>query len=464
MPVVRRKAGGERGRDELSFVATVLRRLFLLALLTATGAAAHAQTGSPQPGTTRTIQVPLTTAAKLAIAGGDLEGARRILAQELAAEPRSVEARFLLGQIEGQQENWDKAAEQYRIILVDHPELTRVRLELARALFELKDDVTAEYHFRLAMAAPEVPEALIDNVSRYLAAIRTRKNYSFFLDIGIAPDTNLNAAPAQSQVALFGIPFQLSEEARQKSGVGIVASVNGEYLIPLGTANDDRWRAGGSLYRTEYAGGAFDDMQLRAQTGPQFRFPLGDVSLLGVYAQRWFANDPYNRGYGGRIEAGYSLTPQLRLDGFLEGLSVRYDTQTFLDGAAITSALFTTWGLDQQSYLRFIAGAGTERTRFPGFSNYSTRFGVGYLRNFPFGVTAYVQPEIQLYNYDARNELFGVERYDRIYRVQLSFYKRDFQILGFSPTFNYYFTYDDSNIEFYSFTRNQVQIGFTREF
>src|SRR5689334_16249470 len=121
------------------------------------------------------VDLSLVDAARLLIAQGELAGAREVLQAELRQNPRSTEALFLAGQVEGLDGHWDRAAEFYRRVLVDHPELARVRLELARALYELGDDATAEYHFKLATAEPQIPEAVIDNVSRYLTSIRQRK-------------------------------------------------------------------------------------------------------------------------------------------------------------------------------------------------------------------------------------------------------------------------------------------------
>jgi hypothetical protein len=403
----------------------------------------------------------------MAMSAGQVGTAQGILKAVLQADPGATEALFLMGQAESALGRWDAAAEYYRKILTDRPDLVRVRLELARALYQAKEDTGAEYHFRLALAEPDLPEAVIDNVYRFLTAIKRRRNYAFFLDVGIAPDSNFNGAPSKPEVtipALGGQTFLLSDDARQKSGVGITGTANGEYLAPMSTTRDDRWRIGGSLYRSDYPGGEFDDTQLRVQTGPQFRFDRGDLSVLALFGKRWFGNDPYSESYGGRLEYGYGLTPSLRLDGYLEGVAIDHHSQTFLDGYDVNGVAFTTYGIDSQSYARLITGAGREKTESPAFSNSSLRLGFAYLRNFGWGITALVQPELQLAFYDTENPIFGRTREDRILRLQFSVLKRDFHIFGFSPTFTYIYTRDDSNIGFYSFTRNQFQIGFTREF
>ena len=91
-----------------------------------------------------------------------------------------------------------------------------------------------------ALAAPDLPQAVIDNVHAYLEAIRQRKRYTGTLEFGVAPDTNLNAAPAANQVTLFGLPFTLTQASRPHSGVGLALFSGGEYFAPI--AADWRWR------------------------------------------------------------------------------------------------------------------------------------------------------------------------------------------------------------------------------
>jgi hypothetical protein len=407
-------------------------------------------------------RISLLDAAKIAMTLGDGRGAQKILSIALKIDPSSIEALFLSGEIDEQDGRYQDGVARFRQILVDHPKLVRVRLDLARSLFEMHDDVAAAYHFRLVLAQPGLPQSVIDNVYRYLTAIRQRKRFIFFLDFGLAPDTNINAAPALNQVMLFGLPFTLSEPAKQKSGVGVVFSANGEYRAPL--SPDVRLRTGASIYRADYPGGMFDDMQFRADVGPQFLFSRSDVSVLAVLAKRSFGNDPYNEGYGGRIEASHMTTDRLRIEGYVEGLSWDYHTQAFLDGFTVNGVLFATYGLTSSSFVRLITGVGTERTASPAFANNSVRLGAGYEQNFPYGLTVYVEPDVTVSGYDAVDPAFAKRRIDRLYSVRLALNKRDWQVEGFSPVFAYTFTHDDSNIDFYRFDRHQFEIGMTREF
>src|SRR5207248_45694 len=161
----------------------------------------------------------------------------------------------------------------------------------------------ASYNFRLVL--PEVPKEVADNIYLFLSRIEARKRFTYNLAIGLSPDTNINAAANVNQLTLFGLPFNLSPSAQQKSGFGLVIDGSGEYRQPL--SESFRLRAGVALYRAEYFGHSdFDDMIGRVYAGPQYLFAKGDASLLAVGTERWFGNHPYNWGYGARGEANYS--------------------------------------------------------------------------------------------------------------------------------------------------------------
>lgn len=68
----------------------------------------------------------------------------------------------------------DEAIASFRTILADQPELDRVRLELARALFYKREDSLARRHFERVLAG-EPPAPVVANIRRFLATIRARR-------------------------------------------------------------------------------------------------------------------------------------------------------------------------------------------------------------------------------------------------------------------------------------------------
>ena len=81
------------------------------------------------------------------------------------------------------------------------------------------------------------------------------------------------------------MPFDLSEEARQRSGVGLVLDAGGEWSPRLGAGK--RLRLGLNVQRREYTGSDFDDMTLATYAGPRIVSGRWDLSLLGSAYLRW---------------------------------------------------------------------------------------------------------------------------------------------------------------------------------
>jgi tetratricopeptide (TPR) repeat protein len=418
---------------------------------------------TPATAVSRTLLLSPVDAAKLAISIGDYPEADEILSRVLVKDPSSTEALFLMGEMNSRQHKYAEAIPYYRKILVDHPNVVRVRLDLARALFETNEDDAAEYNFHLALAAGDLPDTVIDNVERYLAIIRSRQHFVYDIHVGLAPDTNINSSTSANQVTIFGLPFALSNASQAHSGVGIDGSLDGEYRYDL--QPDLRLRTGAVLSRIEYPSNPmFDDMQARAYVGPQQFFKDGNISVLGVVAERWFGNHPYNTGVGGRLEGQYWLTRRFLYSGYFEGLSTSYRQQPALKGYYLDQASFLDYYLTPSSFVRGTIGGGYQSAQSDIFENWYYRLGLAYQQEFVYGLTANVAPEVRWWRYFGFNPLFGVHRADRQYAVKLSLYKRDFTIFGFAPVVSYTYTRNNSNEELFRFNRNQFELGFTRQF
>ena len=118
------------------------------------------------------------------------------------------------------------------------------------------------------------------------------------------------------------MPFDLSEEAHQRSGVGLVLDAGGEWSPRLGAGK--RLRLGLNVQRREYTGSDFDDMTLAIYAGPRIVSGRWDLSLLGSAYLRWYGARPYNQAFGGRVEATYHPGPRVEISAVLSAQSVTY--------------------------------------------------------------------------------------------------------------------------------------------
>ena len=170
-------------------------RLVLVALLlTVLCAPASAQLLDRSSSSERShlSQDPQVKQARTLIGNEQHQAALEVLRPLLAAQSADKRAditdiRFLVGlsaiAVASQSDNPAKtellgeAIAALRAILIDHPQLTRVRLELVRAFFLKGDDDLSKTHFDRVIAG-DPPAPMLANIRRFLHVIRVRRRWS----------------------------------------------------------------------------------------------------------------------------------------------------------------------------------------------------------------------------------------------------------------------------------------------
>ena len=220
----------------------------------------------------------------------------------------------------------DEAIASFRAMLVDRPELVRVRLELARAFFLKGEDSLARRHFERVLAGG-VPDAVAANVRMFLLQLRARRRWDMHIGAAIAPDSNIGSGSDERTIYIYGLPFQRDAEELTSSGVGLVLWGGGEYHYPL----DDRTRlrAGGNLWRREHGGSQFDEASAAVHLGPRILLDeRTEASVLATASQRWAGTVKDFHGLGGRVEAGRRLSRTVSASGRLSWEDRHYRTRT----------------------------------------------------------------------------------------------------------------------------------------
>ena len=392
---------------------------------------------------------------------GRLSEAAAIVKARLAEVPDDVQARFLMGMIAIAQNEYRQAIRAFRAILIDQPRATRVRLELARAFFLSKDYANALTQFRFALA-DDPPESVQANIRQYLGAIRQAKSVSYNFSLSIAPDTNLNGGSSAREVTLFGLPFDLSDDARQRSGVGLALEAGAEWAPQIGAGK--RLRLGIQGQRREYKGSSFDDMTVAAYAGPRIASGKWDLSLLGTGYRRWHGSRPYNRAIGARFESTYYVNPRTAVSTGIALQSVRHDGQRERDGVLASISSSALRALSSSSAVTVKLGASRENARLDAFSNRSAFVAVGYFRELPMGFSAYVEPSLSIARFDEALPAFGKKRSDSTQSITLALLNRRIVLDRFTPRVAYTFTRQSSTIALYDFRRSRLELGVTTSF
>lgn len=402
-----------------------------------------------------------TEAAKELIASNRPESARPMLERLVAEQPSNVEALFLLGLIDVASASYPSAVRWFRRALVHEPKATRIRLELGRAFYLNTDYENAARQFQFARAG-KIPSEVIANIERYLAAIRREKSWSYNVSVAIAPDTNINNATSARETELLGIPFELSDDAQKRSGVGLAVEAGAEFAPRIGRAV--RWRLGASVQRREYAGGGFDDMTVAVQSGPRLVTGKWDISLLGTGLRRWYGGKRYIDAAGARLEATHYLDGRTAISSGMGMQKLRYVRDRAQSGPTynVHAAMFRALTSSTSAHVRL--GAIRHKARAQSFSRWSWLAGVGYYTDLPGGFSISLEPSHLISRYDGADPLFNVRRVDHLTEVQATVLNRRVVLSRFTPRVAYTWSRRKSTIGLFDFNQHRVEVGLTSRF
>ncbi len=392
------------------------------------------------------------------------------------AHPEHINLHFLLGLAaiersrlaqtskEEQEALLDEAIATLHRLLVNHPKLERVRLELARAFFYKKEDSLSRKHFKRVLAG-DPPPPVAENIQRFLNEIRARKRWSVYLGSTLKPSSNIGRNSETEIINIFGLPFRRDEVEKKKSGVGLSVWAGGGYWHPL--AERLRLRFGTDLAREEYPGKEEDQSFLGVHAGPEWLVNARtSVSLLADARHLWRITSPYYLDFGVRSEIKHRVNRRLWLKGQASWHDRDYRKLDYLDGSTMNLSLNGTWIALPTVRLEGALGYADEHTKSKTW-RHDTRWGrIGTLVALPRGFTVGGSAEIRRTRYEGNWFPFtsGVPRKDRTNIYRASVYNRAFTLYGFSPQFVITHEEKDTNSQVYGYDSTGGEIRFVRQF
>ena len=354
-------------------------------------------------------------------------------------------------------------------ILVERPDLVRVRLELARTFFLMGEDSLARRHFETVLASA-IPEPVAANVRRFLDAIRARKRWHVRFGMGIAPDSNIGASSGERIIMIDvggqRLPFTLNEPAVEESGVGLSVWTGGEYQHPLSAAW--RLRAGGDLSRREYKGGAFDRMTLSGRVGPRWLIDARtEASLLLEARRHWSGGKGYHREIGPRLEAQRRLTRRVTAHAGLSRHERRHDRSKTLDGPVTGLQGGVSWIAAPTLRLDLSGGVLRERPEARRSRNEGRWASIGASWALGWGFTVSGAATLRRTAYDEAQVPFtraGERREDETLTYRVSAHNRGLTLWGFSPRVSLVRESRESNAQLHDYERTSGELQFVRLF
>ena len=404
----------------------------------------------------------LIEAARVALDKGELDDAEFLLEGVKPGEGNIDDLDFLHGWIALRRGDWQAAIARFRAMLSRDPDLPRVRLDLAFAYFRAGQDRRAAYHFRLALGDKDLPPVVRARALALLDRIRRRKSWSVSGSLALAPDTNINQATSAREVALFGAPGRLSDDARQTSGVGVSANILGGYEWRLAEAL--RFRALAGLRTRTYETTQFNEQFVSLRAGPRFLFSKFDLRPELTARVRLLGNDTYSRSAGFELSSNWLLAPTWRLSAAAGGERIAYET--FLgDGHLYSGQLGLAHALGKATLLQADTVFRREIVERDAYSWREYIVGVSASRELPWGFVLAGGPSYRWRKYGAPLPIFGPNaRQDRTLAGWVRVSNRYVEWFGFMPEITVRHERRDSNLDLYDYRRTAGEFGIVTSF
>ncbi|MAM41473.1 MAG: hypothetical protein CL949_23885 [Erythrobacter sp.] len=352
------------------------------------------------------------------------------------------------------------AAVLLRMILDEQPDASRVRIELARIQVMLGNYEAAGRELRAAQASG-VP-AEVDRLLRfYTLALESRKPFGANLEVGFAPDTNINRATSSDTLSTIIGDFDLSENARATSGIGVFARAQAYYRQRVGSQLDMLYRLNGQA--RVYEDGAFNDYALSVQAGPQMKSGADEITLSALASQRWFGGEPYLTSYGVSINYRHPMDPRTRLTADLSGNVANDRKNDLRDSDRLGLALGVDRAFSARSGGGLRVSADRQMARDPGYSHAS-----GGVHAYTFrevgSVTLVLDASYGHLEADRRLFLYPRRRIDDRFEVGVAGTFRSLRVDRFAPTVGFNWEKNTSTVGIYDYQRLSAEVGISAAF
>ena len=399
-----------------------------------------------------------------AAASGDYvlaETAYRALMQDPAQEMRN-EARFRLAlMLADKLERQRDAAVLLRAILDEQPEMGRVRVELARVLAQMGDLDAAERELRAAQATDLPPE--VERMVRFFANGLASRSRPFGLDfeVALAPDTNINRATTSDTLGTIIGDFDLSDDAKAKSGLGLAARARAYARIP--TDDNATLLLGVNGSARVYRDGQFNDFIAGVQGGSQLQSGRDRIDVQGVANWRWFGGDLYTISYGvtGTMRHPLSDTAQLRLSAGLIYSDDRMNDLRDAERASISAGVDSAFSVNSGGGVSL--SASRDFARDPGYATAAGGIDAYVYREFG-RTTAVLRAGYDRLEADQRLFLYPERRKDDRFSAELSGTFRALKVGTIAPQVKLGFERSLSTIEIYDYQRLSAELGIVGAF
>ena len=408
------------------------------------------------------IEISPIRAGQLLFRAGRIEDARKLLERARPEnEEERIERLFLLGLIDARLGFSRRAAQRFETILAQRPELTRVRLELARVYHSLGRDDKARFHFEASLA-DDLPSSVEAAVEGFLNRIDARKRWSLSLSAAVVPESNPAKRTGRERIRIGGVPFRLNPDARESSGIGYLVTTGASFSPAL--ADDLRGVFAVFSAAKLYKQPDWNDVSLNGEIGLARLFDAGTVSGGLRLGRRWLATDPDRREAGPWMRGRLRLSPASRLEVNLSAVNRDHYRQDARNGWRFSARPAWTYVLRAPTSIETSLDLELVGARERRHASRTAALGITVSHAFRGGLSVSPSLSAQVRRHGGPDPLFLKTRRDRQFRIAVNILHRALQYRGFAPYAGYSFEWNHSNIPINTYRNHGAVFGISKTF
>ena len=408
------------------------------------------------------IDISPVRAGQLLYRAGRIQDARKLLQRARPEDDAErIERLFLLGLIEARLGFSKQAAQRFETILTQRPDLTRVRLELARIYHSLGLDKKARFHFEASLA-DELPSSVEAAVEGFLNRIDARKGWSLSLSAAVVPESNPVKRTGHERIRIGGVPFRLNPDARESSGVGYLVTGGASFAPVLadGLRGVLAVSSAAKLYRQP----DWNDVSLHGEIGLARLFDKGTVSGGLRVGRRWLATDPHSREVGPWMRGRLRLSSETRLEVNLSAMNQDRHGQEAEGGWRFSIKPTWTYALHATTSIETTLDLELANIRERHHASRTAGLAITVSHAFRSGLSISPSVLAHVRRHSGPDPLFRITRNDWRFRIAVNILHRALQYQGFAPYVGYAVEWNRSNIPLHTYRNHGAVFGVSRRF
>ncbi|MEH8108248.1 surface lipoprotein assembly modifier [Gallibacterium anatis] len=340
-------------------------------------------------------------------------------------------------------------------------------LKLAQNAFYNHHNKEAKQRFQLLKLQHFFKKDDLASIEQYLAALDNRDSWKFSFNVHYLQTKNVNNTSNERHIENTG--FVKNDDMLPQSAHGF------SYYLDV----QKNWNIIGSHYlyfannlygKNYWDNHDYDEMTNRTYFGYQYQNAKYQFGLKPFYERQWFGGHRYNWANGLRVEYGLNFSKHWQISTALEFSQPRYLTQPERNGTIKLASATLIWQPTGKGYYYLGTDFIRENTQLKQYSNDMKALRLGWRQNWGYAIASQINGSIALRQYKDFASLGNILpldkiRRDKIYSLNLTLWKQDWQYLGFVPKVQFRWKKQNSNIpSMFSYSEKYVQLLIEKDF